>query len=325
MRVSLNRSWASIRELMEQQRTLTDEEHHRLYIDLLFSKYVERDPADDLRSIGDYLEYIAQRIQYERLRVEAPPDFLTRFESVCLLLRDRLRLYPETVQEQVEQILKESRLERIFAVMATLSDEDRIRLQRQSFFRRIVAAFPFLERHDEVDAVLPTRRSLFDAKIALNRLAQIVRYASSIELLDYEGSTEDLKDHYDPALVDKAKVLALVNILRVQASALSDAPVRERLLERLDRLDEEVRRQKPRWGRIIAALFIVFGFLADLKTINPTIYESLYRTAQAIVQILHVEGSVEHHRRRPLLPSGEEPPPAVLPSAIKVRKDEDET
>ena len=92
--------------------------------------------------------------------------------------------------------------------------------------------------------------------------------------------------------------------------------------KRVDRIEEELRRPKPRWGRIIAAVFIVFGFLADLKTLKPTVYDSVYRTAHAIVQMLHVEGSVEHQQRKPLLPMGDETPPAVLPPKLRSKEDE---
>lgn len=306
---------------------MTDEERQRLHLDLLFSRYIERDPADDLHSIAEYLEYVAQRISYERLAIEVPPDFLSRFESACLLLRDRLRLYPDSIGVQVTEILKDSRLERIFAVFATLSERDLRRLQRQSLAWGLLAVLPYarLARLSKADDdLLPTRRSLFNAKIALTRLAQIVRYASSIELLDYDSGTEELKDHYDPALVDKAKILALINVLRVQANSVADSDIRQRLLERLDRLDEEVRRQKPRWGRIVASIFILFGFLADLKTVNPTAYESLYRTAQAMVEILHVEGSVEHHRRRPVLPAPDDSPVGILPPPIELRRERED-
>jgi hypothetical protein len=258
--------------------------------------------------------------------VDVSNALLTRFESVCLLLRDRLRVYPETIRAQVEQILKDSGLERMFGVMAALDIEDWRRAALQSAFRRIMDTLPsFLMASPNPDIIsLPTRQSMFEAKIALSRIAEILRYAASIEVVDYDSTTEGLKDHYDPSLVDKAKILTLLNLIRVQANDVPDIGVRSRLLENVDRIEGELRRPKPRWGRIIAAAFVLFGFLADLKTLNPTVYESLLRTAHAIVEVLHVEGSVEHQKRKPLLPMGDQTPAAVLPSPPKLPRKEDE-
>lgn len=183
-----------------------EEDRQRLYIDVLFSGYGDRDPADDLRYIHEYFDYLAQRIEYRRLLIEAPRELLTRFESVCLLLQDRLRMYPETIQHQVHQILKESKLESVLAMMGSLSDEDRRRLlQERGLLSRIVAAVSVLLGGAQSGSIadLPTSRSLFGAKTSLSRLAGIVRYASSIGLSDFDSGAEELKDHYDPALVDK--------------------------------------------------------------------------------------------------------------------------
>jgi hypothetical protein len=311
---------------MSERREMTADETQLLYIDLLFSQYTEQEPSEDLRVISKYFEHLGNQIFYRPPRVDVSSALLTRFESVCLLLRDRLRIYPETVHAQVEQILKDSGLERMFAVIAALSNEEMKRTELQNFLSRAISALPSLFRptlNQDVISV-PTRQSMFEAKIALNRIAQILRYASSIEVVDHDNTTEDLKDHYDPSLVDKAKILTLLGLLRVQTNNVPDMDVRGRLLENVDRIEEELRRPKPRWGRIIAAIFVVFGFLADLKTLNPTVYDSLYRTVHAIVNVLHVEGSVEHQRRKPLLPLGDETPAAVLPSLPKLPSKEDE-
>jgi len=306
-------------------REMTADEKQLMYVNLLFSQYAEQDSARDLRIISEYFEHLGDHINYRVSSIDVSNALLTRFESVCLLLRDRLRVYPETVHVQVEQILKDSGLERMFAIMAALSAEDLKRSVRNE--SHVVIAFirEFLRATENADMGLPTRKSMFEAKIALSRIAQILRYASSIELMDYDSTTEDLKDHYDPSLVNKAKIVALLNVLRVQANDVHDVAVRGRLLEKIDRIDEELRRPKPRWGKIIAAAFVLFGFLADLKTLNPTVYDSLYRTAHAIINVLHVEGSVEHQRQKPLLPIGDETHTAILPSMPKLPSMEEET
>jgi hypothetical protein len=311
---------------MNDRREMTVDEKQLMYIDLLFSQYSEHEPPDDLRVISDYFEHLGKQIHFRPPHIDVSNALLTRFESVCLLLRDRLSVYPESIHTQVEQILKDGGLERMFAVMAALDIDDLKQAELQRVLRLAISLVPsFLRPSPNQDIIsLPTRQSMFEAKIALNRIAQILRYASSIEVADYDKTTENLKDHYDPSLINKAKIVALLNVLRVQANDVSDMGVQKRLLENINRIEEEIKRPKPRWGRIIAAAFVLFGFLADLKTLNPTIYNSLYRTAHAIVDVLHVEGSVEHQRRKPLLPMGDEAPSAILPSLPKLPSRDDE-
>lgn len=313
---------------MNEQREMTVDEKQLMYIDLLFSQYLEHDPPEDLRVISKYFEHLGEQINYRPPYINVSNALLMRFESVCLVLRDRLSIYPDTVHAQVEQILKDSGLERMFAVMAALSIEEVKRTEIHGMLGRAIRALPSLFRPELNQDVIsvPTRQAMFEAKIALNRIAQILRYASSIEVADYDKTTNDLKDHYDPSLIDKWRIVALLNVLRVQTNNVSDMGVQKRLLENIDRIEQEIKRPKPRWGRIIATAFVLFGFLADLKTLNPTIYDSLYRTAHAIVNILHVEGSVEEQRRKPLLPMGDETPSAILPSLPELpgRNEDDE-
>jgi hypothetical protein len=41
--------------------------------------------------------------------------------------------------------------------------------------------------------------------------------------------------------LDKPKLLALINLLKVQVGSVADASVRERLIERIDKLEDEIR------------------------------------------------------------------------------------
>ena len=306
-----------------QQRT--PEDILQLRIDLLFHNYVEQEPADDLRTISEFFEFLSQRLHYDRRMIDAPRGLLTRFESVCLLLRDRLGFYPETIKAQVDAILTEATLERTFAVLGTLSDEDLRRLRMQNSLQRLISAVPFFfSSHNlDIDGV-PNRKAMFDAKIALNRLSQIVRYASGIEMFDHDAGLDEMREHYNPDLVEKAKLVALANLLRMQLRGAPDVAVRDRLLARLDRLEQEVGRSRPRWGRIIAGFFVILGVAADLKSVNPSAYDAIYRTVEAIVQTIHLDGSVEHHRQRSQLPLPESRSVALLPERVRVREEDDE-
>src|SRR5436309_3557217 len=102
---------------MSEPQEMNDDQKQLMYVDLLFSQYAEQDPAEDLRIISQYFEHLGKHTHYRPPHINVSNALLTRFESVCLLLRDRLGIYPESVRAQVEQILKDSGLEQMFAVM----------------------------------------------------------------------------------------------------------------------------------------------------------------------------------------------------------------
>jgi hypothetical protein len=241
-------------DFMDDKAPKSSEESLLLSVGLLFSGYFTREPAEDLRTISRYFELLAQRIDYRRKKVTIPNELLGYFESVCLLLSDRLRSYPEPVQKQVEEILREERLARTFAILAALPD-DGINTPRPSLAQEIAEGLSaagasilaaFAKTSSDRDRREIKSIDLFDARIALNRLSQIVRYASTIQLMDHDVGFEEFSDHYDPRLIEKPKLLALVNLLKTQVGELEDENVRSRLIERIDTLEDEIRKPRPR-------------------------------------------------------------------------------
>ena len=53
-----------------------------------------------------------------------------------------------------------------------------------------------------------------------------------------------------------------------------------------------MRRSKARWGIIFTGFFILFGFIADLKTIKPDIYQEPYSIVQKVIATMHHDGVV---------------------------------
>lgn len=304
----------------------SEEERLGRQLDWLFSGYSENDPADELRAIGRYIEYLAQRIDHEKVIVDVQPQLLNQFESVCLLVLDRLQVHPETVRRQVEEILQDNRLGRTLALIAMLTPEQRRRLAQPTMLHSLVTRFGgyWARRFGLEDEPLLHHSNLLETKIGLNRVAQILKYAATVPLLDYDGEARDLRDHYDPSLIGKAKVLALINVVQTQAADIEDDAIRLRIETRLSELEREVRKPRPRWGRIIAGFFVLFSFVADLKSVTPKVYDQIYTTIQAIISTLHEEGSVayQQHRTRRAIP--EEPHVATLPPGPRARdSDED--
>ena len=324
--------------MSEAERKYSDEELLKMRVDLLFSKYSEPDPGHDLETICKYFNYLSENIFPRRLKITGDKSLMVGFESVSLLLQERLLLYPETIRKQVEEIIKESKLGTILATVVNLPEEElhyaRIAERYGVFGVFILSVVGIKIRLAKEDFGL-TRENLFNAKLALSRLAQIVKYASTIEVVDYDASFYELRNHYNPDLIQKSKVVALINILRVSVDTLPDKQIGQIILEKLDRLEKEVRKPKPRWGIILAGALALLGFLADLKGLFPDVYSDSYRTAAQIVAVLYQDGSVLATKSKTLLlstassdsPKNNSPPPQNTPDEIVIdlpqKKDEE--
>ena len=109
--------------------------------------------------------------------------------------------------------------------------------------------------------------------------------------------TLTFKSSYNPDLINKAKVSALVGVLISQISDLPQDANTELLLNKLESIESEVKKSKPHWGLIFSTLFVIFGFTADLKTLNPDVYERPLQTIETILFTVHEEGKVETNRK----------------------------
>ena len=81
-------------ELSRSQRGWVDEHHGVIENWQDFEKYkwpdVEKTDWTDA-------EFMAKNIDYQKSKINISKELLSNFEAVCLILRDRLKLYPETI------------------------------------------------------------------------------------------------------------------------------------------------------------------------------------------------------------------------------------
>jgi hypothetical protein len=94
-------------------------------------------------------------------------------------IREKPLHFATVVREAVAPPKPKSGFER--ARVAKSADAKDCRMLRLSFIEAFARGLSFGTSHGDERL---TRTNLFDAKIALNRLSQILRYASSIQLLD---------------------------------------------------------------------------------------------------------------------------------------------
>jgi len=278
-------------------------------IDWLFSSYIQHDISDELKDIAEYFSFIAERINPKNYTIEVRSDLIQCFESVYLLLLDKIRIFPDTIQNQIMNIMKENHICDIMAIAGSLDRKDISQIKFTDTFQSLLGLVPFWGKKfsisiDNDKYIDITKKSLFNLKVSLNRLSSILNYAASIKLLDYDESFYKFKNNYDPDLIDKSKLLTFINILRVQINNSPDSKEKDIILDKLENIETELRRPKARWGIIFTGFFILFGFLADLKTIKPDIYQDLYATVQKIIATMHNDGIVS--TKAPQLLEGKE-------------------
>jgi len=283
---------------------MSETEYLKLSVDLLFRQYSEKNPAEELSTIEKYLQYLADHIDHRRLSVDADLELLQAFEAVTLLLKERLRLYPDSVLNQVTEVLEKESILRTLSVLANMSEIELRQIRYFSLINTIMEMIGGLIkrfRFKPMDyGINPSK--LFGVKIGLRRIAQIIKYASTIDYVEYDGDFDELRDHYNFDLINKTKVIALINTLKVQIQETADQTLKERIEKKIDRIEEELRKPKPKWGRVITSLFVLLGFLADVKSIAPSIYSAPYNTVQHILSVIHEDGVVQKSKTELLLP-----------------------
>jgi hypothetical protein len=274
----------------------------------LFASYIQRDTPDELKDIAEYFLFLAEKVNPRALSIDAPQNIINPFESVYLLLQDKLNAYPESIRHQVKEITEKNHICDIMAVAGSIDSKDIARIKFRNVFQTAMGLMPIIGGSLKVsianeEYVNIDNKQLFKIKVSLNRLSNILNYASSIELVDYDQSFHKVKENYDPDLIDKSKLLAFINILRVQVNNHPESKEKNTILERLENIETELRRPKARWGIVITGFFVLLGFVADIKTIKPDIYNEPYAILQRVIATIHEDGIVrgkppqllEHH------------------------------
>jgi hypothetical protein len=285
-------------------------EHLKLYIDIIIRNGGSDDPKHDMTILADYYQYLSDKIIPAEFTVDVKEDFLLCFESLYLWLHEKLSLLSPSIKNQIEEIFTSKNLCEIFAILSSVTPQDIRRYNKSmslGFFGSLYAP-KFDLKINEQQAELVSSRNILDTKIALTRLAQVVRFsASKIQDTSFGSSNfDEFKSSYDPDLINKAKMSALIGILKSQVTDLPQDKNTELLLEKLEEIETEVKKNKPHWGLIFSTLFVIFGFTADLKTLNPDVYEKPLKTIENILFTAHEEGKVEKNNSSLKL-IGEEP------------------
>ena len=88
----------------------------------------------------------------------------------------------------------------LFAILSALSAKELAALRQRSLAFSVLDMFPSFGRRSSWSDDLKqlTMPQVLRAKMALKRLSQILQFAASIEVVDYDNTFFEFKDNYDP-------------------------------------------------------------------------------------------------------------------------------
>ena len=118
------------------------------YIRELFDQGKEGNLSEQVEHVGVYFGYLADSIDADRYHITAERELLEALEAVYLWLSNALLAYPTSIRDQVRSIFVDSRLCQVFAIIASLSENQlqyfrRSRLQRRLMQTALFKIFTF--------------------------------------------------------------------------------------------------------------------------------------------------------------------------------------
>lgn len=294
--------------MQEDSEYRKEEKSVRQSVEWLFSTYIDSDPQRDLETISKYFKFLGDGIDYKRMRVDFDSDLLESFEAVEMLIYDRLKFYPESISAQIKAIFQEDKVAQTLGLLANLSERDRIYTRYAGGIMHALSKFSgffYGRSFNIIQDYGITQEGMLKTKVALKRASQLLKYAATLNVLGSYSEFRDFREHYNPDLVNRNKVLALINLLKVDLGRLPESEFKKSILSQLDDIDREAQKKSPRWGPMIAGLFILIGVLADAKTLNPYVYDRSLEILNSILQIIQEEGMVSRSRESQNLPHPE--------------------
>lgn len=116
----------------------------------------------------------------------------------------------------------------LFAILSSLSDKEIWSISRR---RRLNASFGIfanvisIRSYSELEeSQLVSGTNLVEAKVALTRLCQVTLFASTKVDNDFfiDDDIEDFSKRYNPNIINKSKIIALVNLLKSQLNEVEE-------------------------------------------------------------------------------------------------------
>lgn len=273
----------------DTNESIEEEKYILNFIYLLFSPRSEY--KYEVESYARVFKYLASSIDYKKRLIHANIKVLMSFESIYLAVCDLLQSYPQDLRKQIDEIIISENLIKIIAYVANTSEEDKVYIAKRNLLMDVLDAIPIgMKMNSDVETIRLSSTRLFNMKIAFNRIKQILEYATTIKTHRNEEIIDEFRDRYNPDLINKNNIVSLLGVAKVQLSLLPNTNDKSRLERKVRQLENEINNPKTNWVSLISSAFVVFGFVADLKSVEPNVYDNIYSTISQIIQTMHYGG-----------------------------------
>lgn len=194
-----------------------------------------------LPEISEYYRYLSENLTFPLLGSDLPIDFITSFESVWYILQYYLKSIDANALKSIEEILIKSNALEIFSILAVLLPNNELRrYRRKSIFSSISYSIPSLGLNVELGS--DSSKSIIDSEVVLKIKASIFRITSIINNVSVNDYSDDLtvdesiKTRFNPELIDKDKLIALLSLLKSNISSLPETKDTKVLLSKMNSL-----------------------------------------------------------------------------------------
>ena len=191
-----------------------------------------------LPEISEYYRYLSENLTFPLLGSDLPIDFITSFESVWYILQYYLKSIDANALKSIEEILIKSNALEIFSILAVLLPNNELRrYRRKSIFSSISYSIPSLGLNVELGS--DSSKSIIDSEVVLKIKASIFRITSIINNVSVNDYSDDLtvdesiKTRFNPELIDKDKLIALLSLLKSNISSLPETKDTKVLLSKM--------------------------------------------------------------------------------------------
>ena len=313
-------------------KQLTDEEKILLGISTLSWQMYSGQPKYILEAISDYVEFIAEHISYEDLTIDVSDKVLRQFEAVSIQLDEVLVMYPAGIQKRVSDIMASSDALNTIVAILSLTKRDLARIRSQHRLPHIILvvsrtfgdAFPSRLRNLNL-----TDERFLKLKSGLLRLAEVLRYAASLEYVDAEPLHAEYGSYFDPRKISTDRLFQQLQELRAEVQRLpASAELKDLLTRQTDELIRKVQSPRPRWGSIIATLFVLLSIVADAKSVFPETYDATDRVLKRVITTITTDAASSKPTPQqtgfPRLPERSDGSIAILPPPPRITEEDEE-
>jgi hypothetical protein len=286
-----------------------------------------------LKEIAEYYGYLSENLDFPSLGSDLNFKLITSFESIWYILQYYLKDIDPLLLKTIEDIFQRSNIFNFFSLLAILiPNNGLIRYRRRKLFQSISFSIPSILtiNNDNTENNTINSDTVLSIKAAIFRVASIVNTISIDDYSEDIGLDKNIKTRYNPELIDKEKILVLLELLKNNIISISETEDTKILITKIEIIENEIKKkQNIKWGKVFALIFVIFGFISNMKTIFPEQYDKAFYSLSRIITTITNEGQVDRLNNNKNYYIAEETKineiePFILPTKSKEEEDENE-